>query len=138
MKKYDFNNPEHFKVLERQAYDGVIDISDFPPAAYRYFDCLRILYEEYKFKGLSMEEAQQRKQKLLHKYSEATAVIAGMTAAYHHYQDNIRKAGTLLSEIEKADDVRIMLDYATEAIGCMTGDENFHKRIKKKVEEIYT
>ena len=30
---YDFKNPEHFKALERQAYDGVINVSGFPPAA---------------------------------------------------------------------------------------------------------
>ena len=32
--KFDFNNPEDFKKLEKMAYDVTIDISEFPPAAY--------------------------------------------------------------------------------------------------------
>ena len=67
---YDFKNPEHFKELERQAYDGTIDVTDFPPAAYRYFDSLRKLYAEYKYDNLSKDEAQAVKRKLLAEYKE--------------------------------------------------------------------
>ncbi len=133
MIKYDFNNPEHFKALEKQAYDGTIDVTGFPPAAYRYFDSLRLLYMRYKYDNLSKEEAAAQKQQLYHQDSEATAVITGMTEAYRYYQENIRRAGTLLSRIEKSDNTADMALLSAEAISLMTGDENFIKRIKKKI-----
>lgn len=136
MKKYDFNNPEQFKALERQAYDGTIDVTGFPPAAYRYFDSLRMLYARYKHDNLSKEEASAEKQRLYHQYSEAVAVIEGMKSAYRYYQDNIRKAGTLLSQIEKSDHVGDIALLSAEAIGLMTGDEGFLKRAQKRIEEI--
>ena len=132
--KYDFNNPEHFKALERQAYDGTIDISGFPPAAYRYFDSLRLLYAQFKYDGLSKDEASARKLKLLHQYDEATAVFTGMTAAYRYYQDNIRKCGTLRSDIEKSHDIREIALKSCECIGLMTGDDGFLKRQKDKID----
>ena len=30
----NFKNPDEFKQLERQAYNGTLDVSDFPPAEY--------------------------------------------------------------------------------------------------------
>lgn len=135
MKKYDFNNPEHFRALERQAYDGSIDVTGFPPAAYRYFDSLRMLYARYKYDNLSMEEAAAEKQKLYHQYSEAVAVISGMTEAYRYYQTNIRRAGMLLSKIEKSDDVSDIALLSVDAIGLMTGDEGFPERVRKRIRE---
>lgn len=132
--KYDFNNPEHFKALERQAYDGTIEVEGFPQAAYRYFDSLRLLYARYKYDNLSKEEAAAKKQKLLAQYNEATAVINGMKTAYQYYQNNIRRAGLLLSQIEKADNLTEMVLLSAEAIGCMTGDAEFLKRQKRKIE----
>ncbi|MCM1227576.1 MAG: hypothetical protein NC320_09180 [Clostridium sp.] len=34
MKRYDFKDPNDFKILERMAYDCTLDIDNFPPAAY--------------------------------------------------------------------------------------------------------
>lgn len=133
--KYDFQNPEHFKALEKQAYDGTIEVAGFPPAAYRYFDSLRLLYARFKYDNLSKEDALAKKQKLLTQYNEDTAAIIGMKSAYQYYQDNIRKAGTLLSDIEKSSDIKEIALIACEAIQCMTGEMNFLKRQKKKIEE---
>ena len=99
--KYDFNNSEHFKALERQAYDGTIDVSGFPPAAYRYFDSLRLLYARFKYDGLSKAQAEDEKRNLLAQYKEAVSVRDQVVAFLKLYQDNTRAAGTLLSEIEK-------------------------------------
>ena len=112
---YDFKNPEHFKILERQAYDGVIDVSDFPPAAYRYFDSLRLLYARYKYDNLSNSEAAARKKKLLAQYNEAVSAYEYWTAACKYYQENIRKAGTRLSDMEKSADIFETLSIAVES-----------------------
>ena len=50
-------------------------MSRFPPAAYRYFDSLRLLYARYKYDNLSKEDAAAEKQKLLAQYNEATAAV---------------------------------------------------------------
>ena len=33
----NFKDKDTFRKLERQAYDGTIDVTKFPPAEYRYF-----------------------------------------------------------------------------------------------------
>lgn len=129
---YDFKNPEHFKALERQTYDGVIDVSGFPPAAYRYFDSLRLLYARYKYDNLSNSEAAARKKKLLAQYNEAVSAYEYWTAACKYYQENIRKAGTRLSDMEKSADIFEALSIAAEIIEAFTNDRNFAKRIRKK------
>lgn len=131
--KYDFKNPEHFKKLEKQAYDGSIDVTGFPPAAYRYFDSLRKLYAEYKYDNLSKDEAQSAKQKLLAEYKEAIGNYDLFCFVNKEYQENIRKAGCLLSDIEKADDAETIALKACECIQLMTGEFEFLKRQRKKI-----
>lgn len=131
--KYDFNDPEHFKKLEKQAYDGIIDVTGFPPAAYRYFDSLRKLYAEYKYDNLGKAEALAAKQKLLADYKEAAEAYEMFCTVHRNYQENIIKAGSLLSDIEKADDVVTIALKACECIQIMTGEFEFLKRQRKKI-----
>lgn len=131
--KYDFKNPEHFKKLEKQTYDGIIDVTGFPPAAYRYFDSLRKLYAEYKYDNLSKDEAQAAKQKLLADYKEAAEAYEMFCAVHRNYQENIIKAGTLLSDIEKSDDAVTIALKACECIQILTGEFEFLKRQRKKI-----
>ena len=42
--KTDFSNSAVWKSLEKQAYQGTIEISDFPPVEYKYFSELRQIY----------------------------------------------------------------------------------------------
>lgn len=131
--EFDFNNPEDFKKLEQMAYDMTIDIEKFPPAAYRYFDKLRTLYARFKYDNLSKEEAEKLKAKLLADYKETLKAYDNWRGVYKYYQDNIRKAGELLSKIEKADDTKEIAMLSCLAIGLMTGDENFAKRQTVKI-----
>lgn len=130
--EFDFKNPEDFKKLEKMAYDMSIDISGFPPAAYRYFDKLKILYAEFKYDSLPKEIAERQKLKLYADYIEATSAYEQWVDDIGERQDNIRKAGTLLSDIEKAYDVKTVAELACEVIGIMTGDKCFFERQRKK------
>ena len=38
----NFKDKDTFRKLERQAYDGTIDVTKFPPAEYKYFSELKI------------------------------------------------------------------------------------------------
>lgn len=131
--KYDFSNPEHWKAMEKQAHDGTLDFSRFPPAAYRYFSELTKLYHAYRFEGLDMASAQGQKKKLYAQYREAVIAFEGAQAAFKDYQDHIRKAGTLLSDIEKSASADRIAVLACEVIGLLTGDRGFADRQRKKM-----
>lgn len=133
--KYDFENPAHWKALEKQAYDGTLDYSQFPPAAYRYFSELMKVYHAYRFEGLDQETAGNRKRKLYAQYREARLAFEGAQAAFKDYQENIRKAGTLLSDIEKAASAEQIVLIACEVIGLFTGDRGFAGRQRRKIKE---
>lgn len=132
---YDLKNPEHFKELERLAYEGTVEIDDFPPAAYCYFDRLRKLYYAFRYEGLSKESAERQKRLLLKQYRETSESYEYYRRTCAAYQDNIRAAGTLLSDIEKSRDVTEIALKACECIQCMTGECEFLKRQEKKIRE---
>lgn len=101
------------------------------------YTTLRAIYKSWHKQEISREKAQAEKRCAVAQCKKYEAEYVAWTLASKYYQENIRKSGTLLSDMEKASDVASMLDYAVQAIGCMTGDENFHKRIKNKIKEIY-
>jgi hypothetical protein len=130
----NFNDSDTRKRLERQAYDGTIDVADFPPAEYMYFSELRKIYYDFKFEGLSKEDAENRKHMLLRRYNEAAAERENFRRVYREYQDNIRRAGGLIAQIHKSQDIREIARLACTAIGLMQGDSAFAQFIEKKLE----
>ena len=131
--KYNFADPEHFKALEKQAYDGTIDVSEFPPAAYRYFDSLQKLYAKYKYTEIGRQEAEAEKHRLLSQYNETIRAYENFKYVYSTYQDNIRTLNTRLSDIEKAQTAEEIALLACECIQILTGEVEFLKRQKKKI-----
>lgn len=132
---YDFNNPEHFSQLEKQAYNGTVDVSGFPPAAYRYFDSLKKIYEQYRLENLSKEQAENKKRILLSQYRETIAAYEKFRAVAVEHQDNIRRLGTLLSDIEKSQTAEEIALKACECLQILTGDTSFLKRQENKIRE---
>ena len=130
----NFNDSDTRKRLERQAYDGTIDVTDFPPAEYMYFSELRKIYYDFKFEGLSKEDAEKRKRMLLKHYNDAVAERETFRRGYREYQDNIRKAGGLIAQIHKSQNIREIARLACTAIGLMQGDPAFAQLIEKKLE----
>ena len=132
----NFKNPDEFKHLERQAYNGTLDVSDFPPAEYMYFSELRKIYYAFKFEGLSKEEASRKKNILLRRYHEAVSEHEKYCEVYKEYQGNILRAGTLISEINKAKSIHEIAVLACTAIGLMQGERTFADRMKHKMEDM--
>lgn len=128
----NFKDKGTFQWLERQAYDGTIDVTKFPPAEYKYFSELKKIYYAFKFEGLSREDASHRKQILLRKYSEDISEHDRCTAVYAQFQENIRKAGENISRIEKSHDVTEVALLACETLGLMMGENSFYGRQKRK------
>lgn len=62
-------------------------------------------------------------------------------AAYKHYQDNIRAAGQLTTDIIKGlntgRDIYDLFLMAVKAIGCMTGDNSIYNHAEDTIKTIY-
>jgi hypothetical protein len=129
-----FTDKDTFQKLERQAYDGTIDVTNFPPAEYKYFSELKKLYYAFKFEDLSKEDASRRKQILLRKYNEDVSEHDKRLAVYSQFQESIRKAGENISRIEKSHDTTEIALLACEALGLMMGETSFYGRQKRKLQ----
>ena len=130
----NFKDKDTFSKLERQAYDGTIGVAKFPPAEYKYVSELKKLYYDFKFEGLSKEEASHRKQILFRKYSEDVSEHERCIAVYAQFQESIRKAGENISCIEKSHDVTEIALLACETLGIMMDEGTFYGRQKRKIQ----
>ena len=131
----NFKDKDTFRKLERQAYDGTIDVTKFPSAEYKYFSELKKLYYAFKFDGLSQGEASHRKQILFRKYSEDISEHDRCIAVYAQFQENIHKAGENISRIEKSHDIAEVALLACETLGLMMGEGTFYGRQKRKFQD---
>lgn len=135
MKQYNFKNLDDFKILEKQAYTGAIDVSNFPPPEYKYFDMLRKIYYDFKFNGLPQDTAEKYKCMIYAEYQSYLSTYDNWCNVYKEYQDNIRKVGTLRNDIEKAITAEDIAIKACEVIQLLTGEMSFLERQTKKFKE---
>lgn len=124
---------QELKKLERQAYDGSINVDPLPAPEYRYFDRLRRLYEKYKFDKMPREFAERMKRIAYSEYMQDIEERKRYTSMYAQYQYNIKQAGTLRSELEKSDDIYDIADKAVRIVGLLTGDTGLRERMKGKL-----
>ena len=127
-RSINFRDEAIFKKLESECYTDTLDFDSFPAAEYKYFSRLRKIYSDYKFGGLDKDTAAKRKAEIYADYRLDAERDGLIGRVYAEYQDNIRKAGTLRSEIDKAKTVEDKLRYALECIEAMTGETGFSRR----------
>lgn len=132
-RSINFQDEEIFKKLESECYTDTLDFDFFPAAEYKYFSRLRKIYSDYKFGGLDKDKAAKRKAEIYADYKQDAERDGLIGKVYAEYQNNIRKAGTLRSEIDKAKTVEGKLRYALECIEAMTGETGFAKRNLKEL-----
>lgn len=137
----EHKDSDYFKKLrvdcwEAASNDHEFNISQLPPPEYKYFSELYFLFNDLHHGKITKDNA-EKKDKL--NYEEFTEYLDNQLDYIHKcaiINDNIRRAGTLLSDIEKSSDIREAAFKAFEAVGCMTGDSGFLKRqINKFMEE---
>ena len=92
---------------------------------------IQILQKRRDFKN----DAKAEKQQIIGKCTEFEAAYEQWCSVYKSYQDNVRKAGTLINDIEKSDNAEDIAVLACEVIGIMTGDASFYPRQKKKIKK---
>ena len=127
-RSINFQDEAIFKKLESECYTDTLDFDSFPAAEYKYFSRLRKIYSDYKFGGLDKDTAAKRKAGIYADYKQDAERDGLIGRVYVEYQDNIRKAGTLRSEIDKAVTAEDKLRYALECIEAMTGETGFARR----------
>ena len=127
-RSINFQDEAIFKKLESECYTDTLDFDSFPAAEYKYFSRLRKIYSDYKFGGLDKDTAAKRKAGIYADYRLDAERDGLIGRVYAEYQDNIRKAGTLRSEIDKAKTAEDKLRYALECIEAMTGETGFSRR----------
>ena len=99
------------------------------------YTSLRALYGSYRKSQIEQEDAKIEKRMLISECTEYENEYVKWCYAYKEYQDNIRKAGSLLNEIEKSENIEEIALKACEVIALMTGDDSFAERQKKKIRE---
>ena len=88
------------------------------------FRQLRALYTEYRAGKYTREQARIEKGVIYADFESTEKLFSVM----EEYQLNIRKAGTLRSDIDKAVTVEDKLRYCHECIEAMTGETGFARR----------
>ena len=132
-RSLNFQDEAVFKKLESECYTDTLDFDSFPAAEYKYFSRLRKIYSDYKFGGLDKGTAAKRKAVIYAEYRQDAERDGMIGRVYAEYQGNIRTAGTLRSDIDKAKTVEDKLRYALECIEAMTGETGFAKRNLKEL-----
>lgn len=129
----DLTNPEIWANLERQAYEGTVDLLPLPPAAYKYFSELTAVYHAFRFDGMGKEEAARQKALLKKAYDCDVRDLHRAQEIFAEYQENVKKSELCRTEIEKAEDAVTIAVKACEAIEAMTGETGFAERQKRKI-----
>lgn len=133
--KIDLRDSSVWSALERQAYDGTVNLLPLPPPAYKYFSELTGVYRAFRFEGMPKEDAENRKRLLRKDYERQVAEIHRAREVFAEYQENVKKTELLCTEIEKANDIREIALTACKIIGLLTGDGSFYERQRRKIEE---
>ena len=111
------------KLIEKAAMNGEMPKLLTIPEK-QLFRQLRALYTEYRAGKYTREQARLEKGVIYADFESIEKLFSVMD----EYQLNIRKAGTLRSEIDKAKTVEDKLRYALECIEAMTGETGFSRR----------
>lgn len=115
-----------FQEIEMMASQGEPIAKTRPYPDQACYMSLRALYNEYRRRAISREDASKEKQNIKAWYQAAQAEHTRYTAAYAQYQENIRCAGELLAKLTKASasniSVRDLLEISLDLISAMTGE----------------
>ena len=111
------------ELIERAAMSGEMPKLLTIPEK-QLFRQLRALYTEYRAGKYTREQARLEKGVIYADFEKTEKLFSVM----EEYQLNIRKAGTLRSEIDKAVTAEDKLRYSLKCIEVMTGETGFARR----------
>lgn len=124
----DFKNPDEFYRLEESAIDGTLIYDDYPPCEYKYFSKLSKLGYKNRHNGWSAEICEDKQAELKRQYLSERQDFDRFFTAACAMQDNIRRGGMTIIEVNKAKTVEGKLKYALIALELILNEEGFAKR----------
>lgn len=121
--------------IERLARDNkpLPEFTNLPDAC--LYETLSALWATYRNGKIDKDSAHSRKMRIIRRYKEFAAAYDTCCAVYREQQDNIRKLGTLRTEIAREPDERERLRLCIQAIAVMSGDKVFQKVELERLEE---
>lgn len=104
------------------------------PEMYLYLS-MRALYSNWRRGDITKESAASEKKVIMGEFRRLDDERSHWCEVHKAYQENIRKADVLMSEIEKSEDTAVIAVKACEIVGLLTGEENFAIRQKRKIKD---
>ena len=95
---------------------------------------LRAIYSSWRKGDITKEQGTAEKSKAVAGCERFEEEYQKWCETHKAYQDSIRKADVLMSEIEKSGDTAVIALKACEVISLITGDDSFAQRQKRKIE----
>ena len=128
MVKINFNDPEEFRRLERQAYDGQLDFNDFPAAEYRYFDRVQNAGYRVRCEGYPKDFARQDISMAKQDYLNDLDTLQNNLRAQKQYTEARIRMGQLVNEIYKEHSPLGKLRLALEFVEITVGEGGLSAR----------
>lgn len=100
-----------------------------------FYESLAALWQRFRAGQIDRDQAHAQKMRLIRRYAEFNACYDTCCRYFRENQEHIRNAGTLLSDIEKAGNVKEVAELSVRLIGTLTGDCSFAERQMKKWRE---
>ena len=94
---------------------------------------LRAIYSSWRKGDITKEQGTAEKSKAVAGCERFEEEYQKWYETHKAYQDSIRKADVLMSEIEKSHDTAEIAVKACEIVGILTGDNSFADRQKRKI-----
>lgn len=94
---------------------------------------LRAIYSNWRRGDITKEQGTAEKNKAVAECERFDEEYQHWCEVHKSYQDSIRKADVLMSEIEKSSDTAEIAVKACEIVGILTGDNSFADRHKSKI-----
>lgn len=94
---------------------------------------LRAIYSSWRRGDITKEQGTAEKNKAVAECERFDGEYQHWCDMHKAYQNSIRKADVLMSEIEKSDDTAVIALKACEVVGILTGDASFADRQKLKM-----
>ena len=128
MVKINFNDPEEFRRLERQAYDGQLDFNSFPAAEYRYFDRVQNAGYRVRHEGYPKDFARQDISMAKRDYLNDLDTLQDNLRAQKQYTEARIRMGQLVNEIYKEHSPLGKLRLALEFVELTIGEDGLASR----------
>lgn len=130
-----FNDPGRWAQLENAAYAGLLNISAYPAAEYRYFDRYAALGKAHRAGEITLDDARHRAMRLLADYKEDAHTIAEASRVWQERAEAIRRTNDIRVKLHGETDVGKIAVLALLAVAELTGDDMIRNKANKLEEQ---